>query len=115
MAQEQDSARVGIHQSESEIHKWDILKTHPSIPELQKGADLARISDFAGAICAFQKAAPRRPSYAYFNLGVIHFETGQLQKAVRYFRLSYKARRDPVCREYLKNSERLLKERGERK
>ena len=114
IAQERDSARVSIHQTESEIRRWDVMKTHPSVPQLQKGADLARNKDFIGAARSFQQAAPRKPSYAYFNLGVLYLETGNLQRAIRYFRLSYNARRDSVCREYLKNAERLLKDRGGR-
>lgn len=114
-AQNPDSLNVGIHQAESESHRWDVLKTHPRIPELEKGAELARRGDMNGAIRAFQKAAPARKSYAYFNLGVVYFEAGNFSRARRYFQLSYNARRDPVCLEYLLNSRRLVKERKSRR
>ena len=113
-AQDPDSARIGIHQSEAELHRWDVLKTHSSVPQLQKGADLARQGNIKGAIRAFQAAAPGRKSLAYFNLGVVHLETGNLYQAVRYLQLSYSARRDSVCMEYLQNTRRLIKERKQR-
>lgn len=110
VAQDRDSARVGIHQSEAEMHRWDNMKVHSSVPQLQKGAELARKGDVSGAIRAFQKAAPARPSMAYFNLGVVYFETRRLEQALRYFRLSYRARKDSVCLDYLRNTERLIHE-----
>jgi tetratricopeptide (TPR) repeat protein len=113
-AQEPDSARIGIHQSEAELHRWDVLKTHPSVPQLQKGADLARQGSIKGAIRAFQAAAPGRKSFAYFNLGVVYFETGNLHQALRYLQLSHRARKDSVCLEYLQNARRLVKERKHR-
>ncbi|MDP2883426.1 MAG: hypothetical protein Q8P51_00175 [Ignavibacteria bacterium] len=113
-AQDRDSARIGIHQSEAESHRWDVLKTHTSVPQLQKGADLARKGNIKGAIRAFQAAAPRRKSFAYFNLGVVYFETGNLLQALRYLQLSYSARKDSVCLEYLQNTRRLIKERKQR-
>ncbi|MBM4162497.1 MAG: tetratricopeptide repeat protein [Ignavibacteria bacterium] len=114
-AQEPDSARISIHQMESELHRWDALKTHPRVPELQQGAELARQGDLKGAIQAFQRAAPKRGSLAYFNLGVVYFETGELEKALRYFRLSHRASRDSVCLEYLRNTQRLINERKQQK
>ena len=107
----QDSARIGIHQSEAELHRWDVLKTHASVPQLQKGADLARAGNIEGAIRAFRSATFKRKSLAYFNLGVIYFETGNMNQALRYLQLSYRAQRDSVCLEYLQNTRRLLKER----
>jgi tetratricopeptide (TPR) repeat protein len=107
----QDSTRVSIHQQESELHRWDVLKTHSSVPQLQQGAEAARRGDLKGAIRLFQKAAPGRPSFAYFNLGVAYFESQQFEKALRYFKLSHRARRDSVCLDYLKNTERLINER----
>ena len=65
LAQEVDSTRISIHQMESELHRWDVLKIHPSVPQLQRGAELARQGDIKGAIRAFQKAAPGRPSIAF--------------------------------------------------
>jgi tetratricopeptide (TPR) repeat protein len=115
IAQDPDSTRIGIHQTESELHRWDILKTHASVPQLQQGAELARQGDIKGAIRAFQKAAPGRPSMAYFDLGVVYFETGKLEQALRYFRLSLRARKDSACFEYLRNTQRLLKERRQQK
>ena len=115
IAQDRDSTRVGIHQSEAEMHRWDCMKIHPSVPRLQQGAEMARRGDFIGALRAFQKAAPARPSMAYFNLGVVYFETERLEQALRYFRLSYRARRDSVCRDYLQNTERLINEHRQRK
>jgi Flp pilus assembly protein TadD len=91
------------------------LKTHASVPQLQQGAELARQGDIKGAIRAFQKAAPGRPSMAYFDLGVVYFETGKLEQALRYFRLSLRARKDSACFEYLRNTQRLLKERRQQK
>ena len=114
-AQEPDSTRISIHQMESELHRWDALKTHPRVPELKQGAELARQGDFKGAIRAFQQAAPKRRSFAYFNLGVVYFETGKLEKALRYFRLSHRARKDSVCLEYLGNTQRLINERKQQK
>ncbi|MBF8297076.1 MAG: hypothetical protein HW389_3621 [Bacteroidetes bacterium] len=113
-AQDRDSARIGIHQSEAESHRWDVLKTHSSVPQLQKGTELARQGNIKGAIRAFQAAAPGRRSLAYFNLGVVYFETGNLHQALRYLQLSYSARRDSVCLEYLQNTRRLIKERKQR-
>ncbi len=107
----QDSTRISIHQQEAELHRWDVLKTHPSVPQLQQGAECARNGDSKGAIRLFQRAAPGRPSMAYFNLGVVYFETQRFDQALRYFKLSYRARRDSVCLEYLKNAERLISER----
>ena len=52
---------------------------------------------------------------AYFNLGVVYFETQKPDKALRYFRLSYRARKDSVCLDYLKNTERLINERKHKK
>ena len=49
---------------------------------------------------------------AYFNLGVIYFEMQKPDQALRYFKLSYRARKDSVCLNYLKNTERLIKERN---
>ena len=115
IAQDRDSARVGIHQSEANMHRWDSMKTHPSAPQLQRGTEMARKGDIIGAIRAFQKAAPARPSMAYFNLGVVHFETGRLEQALRYFRLSYRARKDSVCLEYLQSTERIINEHKHRK
>ena len=114
VAQDPDSARIGIHQSEAELHRWDVLKTHSSVPQLQKGADLARQGNIKGAIRAFRAAAPGRKSFAYFNLGVVYFETGNLHQALRYLQLSCNARRDSVCMEYLQNTRRLIKERKQR-
>jgi tetratricopeptide (TPR) repeat protein len=110
-AQVPDSARIGIHQSEAELHRWDVLKTHSSVPQLQRGADLARQGNIKGAIRAFQAAAHKRKSFACFNLGVVYFETGNLPQALRYLQLSYSARRDSVCLDYLQNTRRLIKER----
>jgi tetratricopeptide (TPR) repeat protein len=115
IAQEPDSTRIGIHQTESELHRWDILKTHASVPQLQRGAELARQGDIKGAIRAFQKAAPGRPSMAYFDLGIVYFETGKLEQALRYFQLSHRARKDSDCFDYLRNTQRLLKERKQQK
>jgi tetratricopeptide (TPR) repeat protein len=115
IAQDRDSAKVSIHQSEAEMHRWDSMKTHPSVPQLQKGVDLARKGDTIGAIRAFQKAAPARPSMAYFNLGVVYLETGRHEQALRYFRLSYRARKDPVCLDFLQNTERLISEHKQHK
>ena len=86
------------------------MKIHSSAPHLQIGIELARKGDISGAIRAFQKAAPSRPSMAYFNLGVVYFETGRFEQALRYFRLSYRARKDSVCLDYLRNTERLVQE-----
>jgi tetratricopeptide (TPR) repeat protein len=108
--QDRDSARVSIHQSEIKMHRWDSMKTHPSVPELQRGAEMARTGDMSGAIRTFQKAARARPSMAYFDLGLVYFETGKLEQAVRYFRLSYRARKDTVCLEYINNTQRLISE-----
>jgi tetratricopeptide (TPR) repeat protein len=110
VSQNRDSARVSIHQSEAEMHRWDSMKTHASVPQLERGAALVHKGDIAGAIHAFQRAAPARPSLAYFDLGLVYFQTGKLEKALRYFRLSYRARRDSVCLDYLQNTERLLNE-----
>jgi hypothetical protein len=110
----QDTTRMGIHQQEAELHRWDVMKTHRLVPQLQKGAESARSGDFKGAIRWFQKAAPGRPSLAYFNLGVLYFETQQFDKALRYFKLSYRARKDTVCLDYLGNTERLISERQRR-
>ena len=90
------------------------MKTHRLVPQLQEGAEAARNGDIKGAIRWFQKAAPGRPSMAYFNLGVVYFETQQFDKALRYFKLSYRARKDPVCLDYLRNTERLINERKRR-
>jgi tetratricopeptide (TPR) repeat protein len=113
--QDSDSVKVGIHQSEAELHRWDGMKIHPSVPQLQRGVEMARTGDLIGAVRAFQKAAPARPSMAYFNLGLISFETGKLEQALRYFRLSYRARKDSACRDYLQNTERLINERRQRR
>jgi len=110
IAQDRDSAKVSIHQSEAEMHRWDSMKTHPSVPQLQRGAEMARKGDIIGAVRAFQKAAPARPSMAYFNLGLVYAATGKLEQALRYFRLSYRARKNSVCLEYLQNTERLISE-----
>ena len=107
----QDSTRISIHQQDAELHRWDVLKAHPSVPQLNQGAESARNGDLKDAIRFFQKAAPGRPSMAYFNLGVVYFETQKLDRALRYFRLSYRARKDSVCLDYLKNTERLIGER----
>lgn len=107
----QDTTRIGIHQQEAELHRWDVLKTHASVPQLQQGSEAARNGDINGAIRLFQKAAPGRPSMAYFNLGVVYFETQKFDQALRYFKLSYRARKDSVCLDYLKNTERLINER----
>jgi hypothetical protein len=109
-AQDRDSARVSIHQTEAGMHRWDNMKVHPSVPQLQKGVEMARKGEMRGAIRAFQKAAPARPSMAYFNLGMVYFETGSFEQAHRYFRLSYRARKDSLCLDYLRNTERLIKE-----
>jgi tetratricopeptide (TPR) repeat protein len=91
------------------------MKVHPSVPQLQKGVEMAREGDMTGAIRAFQKAAPARPSMAYFNMGVVYFETGRLEQALRYFRLSYRVRKDSLCLDNLRNTERLLKEHKQRR
>jgi hypothetical protein len=109
-AQDRDSTRVSIHQSETEMHRWDRMKVHASVPQLRRGVEMARQGDMTGAIRAFQKAAPARPSMAYFNMGIVYFETGRLEQALRYFRLSYRARKDSLCLDNLRNTERLLKE-----
>ena len=111
----QDTTRISIHQQEAELHRWDVLKTHPFVPQLQLGAESARTGDIKGAIRFFQKAAPGRPSMAYFNLGVVYFETQKFDQALRYLNLSYRARRDSVCLDYLKNTERLINERKRKK
>lgn len=111
----QDSTRIGVHQLEAELHRWDVLKTHPSVPQLQQGAESARNGDSKGAIRLFQRAAPGRPSMAYFNLGVVYFETQKLNQALRYFKLSYRARKDSICLGYLKNTERLIREHKQKK
>jgi tetratricopeptide (TPR) repeat protein len=115
IAQDRDSTRVGIHQSEAEMHRWDSMKIHPSVPQLQRGAEMARRGDIIGAVRAFQRAAPARPSMAYFNLGLVYFETGKLEQALRYFRLSYRARKNSVCLDYLQNTERLINEHKQRR
>jgi tetratricopeptide (TPR) repeat protein len=115
ISQDRDSARVSIHQSEVEMHRWDSMKIYPSVPQLQRGAMLARKGDIAGAIRAFQKGASARPSMAYFDLGLVYFETGKLEQALRYFRLSYRVRRDSVCLDYLQNTERLINEHKQHK
>jgi hypothetical protein len=114
-AQDRDSARISIHQSEAEIHRWDGMKTHPSVPELRRGAEMARQGDHVGAVRAFQKAAPARPSMAYFNLGLVYVETGKLELALRYFRLSYRAHKDSACLEHIHNTERLITEHRQHK
>ncbi len=115
IAQDRDSAKVSIHQSEAEMHRWDSIKIHPSVPQLQRGAEMARKGDIIGAVRSFQKAALARPSMAYFNLGLVYVETGKLEQALRYFRLSYRARKDSVCLEYLQNTERLTSEHKKHK
>jgi tetratricopeptide (TPR) repeat protein len=115
ISQDRDSARVSIHRSEVEIHRWDSMKIHPSVPQLEHGVALARKGDIAGAIRAFQKAAPARPSMAYFDIGLVYFETGKLEQALQYFRLSYRARKDSVCLDYLQNTERLINEHKQHK
>lgn len=111
----QDSTRIGIHQQEAELHRWDVLKTHRSVPQMQKGVEAARNGDIKGAIRWFQKGAPGRASMAYFNLGVIYFEAQKPDQALRYFKLSYRARKDSVCLDFLKNTERLINERKRKK
>ncbi|MFH0990035.1 MAG: tetratricopeptide repeat protein [bacterium] len=115
LSQERDSARIGIHQMETEQHRWDVLKTHPSIPQLQRGVELAQQGNLKSAIRSFQKASSKRKYLACFNLGVVYFEMGNYQQAQRYFQQSYNARKDSVCREYLKNTRRLLKESKKQK
>jgi len=48
-------------------------------------------------------------------MGVVYFETGKLEQALRYFRLSYRARKDSVCLGYLQNTERIINEHRQRR
>lgn len=114
-AHAQDSTRIGIHQLDAELHRWDILRTHHSVPEFGQGVESAQKGDIKGAIRWFQKGAPGRASMAYFNLGVVYFETQQFDKALRYLKLSYRARKDSACLDYLQNTERLINERKQMK
>jgi tetratricopeptide (TPR) repeat protein len=111
----QDSARIGIHQQEAELHRWDVLRTHHSVPEFGRGVESAQKGDIKDAIRWFQKGAPGRASMAYFNLGVVYFETQEFEKALRYLKLSYRARKDSVCLDYLQNTERLINKRKQKK
>lgn len=99
-----------IHQVDSELHRWDVLRVHPAVPELQKGVDLAREGKLTESIRAFQKAAPKRRSLAWFNIGVVYLENGNPAKAYRYLQKAYDIRKDSVCAEYLANARRQLKE-----
>jgi tetratricopeptide (TPR) repeat protein len=113
-AQDRDSTRIGIHQIESESHRWDVLKTHVAIPELKRGNELVRQGDLDGALRMFRRATYRRAYLADFNRGVVYFETGKLKLALQHLQRSYRAQKDSVCLEYLQNTRRLLKERGSR-
>jgi tetratricopeptide (TPR) repeat protein len=110
LTQERDSTRIGIHRLESESHRWDVLRTHPAVPELKRGNELVRQGDINGAFHMFRRAAYRRAYIAHFNMGIVYFETGKLKQALQYLQRSYRARKDSVCLEYLRNTQRLMKE-----
>jgi Flp pilus assembly protein TadD len=108
-AQEADSLRKSIHQIEAEQHRWDVLRTDRAVPSLKRGKELAQEGRFAEAEAEFRRALKTRKTIANFNLGVLFFEQGQYELALKYLDVARKAKRDSVVLEYYFNAKRLAR------
>jgi tetratricopeptide (TPR) repeat protein len=108
-AQEADSLRKSIHQIEAERHRWDVLRTDRAVPALARGTSLAREGRYDEAAKEFRKAVKSRRTAANFNLGVLFYEQGQYDLALKHLDIARKTKRDSVVLEYYFNAKRLAK------
>ena len=106
-AQEPDSSRVGIHQLESEWHRWDDVRTDTAVPAFERGRQLAIEGRLAEAELEFRKGLTRRRAVAEFNLGLLDHAQRTYWSAYKHFRTAYRMKRDPMFRDYLRKARRL--------
>ena len=103
-----DSNRVSIQELEANRHRWDVLRTDAAVPAFQRGKDLAIQGRLEEAALEMRKGLKKRQAIAHFNLGVLDFEQGLYKAASAHFNTAYRLRHDPVFREYVKRTRRLL-------
>lgn len=105
-----DSARISIHQFESQLHRWDDLKVDPAFPEFGRGKEYAQNGYLEKAKDEFRIGLKNNLDYAYFDIGLIAFYEGKFSEALSYFQDSCQVR-DSLCLEYVENTQRILQER----
>jgi len=105
-----DSLRIGVHQLESERHRWDDVKLVPGAGEFIHGKACALSGDIKQAIVFFHKGVKKNKAAAFFNIGLAYFQLHNYPVAIQYFKKSERAKRDKVCSLYRKSAERILKE-----
>jgi tetratricopeptide (TPR) repeat protein len=112
-AQELDSARVGIHQLESNLHRWDVLRVDSLFPELIKGKEAAQQGRLDEAEAEFKSGLKHHEAKAFFDLGVLAFERQRYKQALSFFRKCARIQKDSTVPNYIGNTERLLRLREE--
>ena len=110
-----DSNRVSIQELESNLHRWDVIRTDSAVQSFERGKEFAIQGRLDAAALEMRKGLKKRQPIAQFNLGVLDFEQGRYGAAYSHFNAAYRLKPDSVCREYLKNARRLYRTKEGRK
>jgi tetratricopeptide (TPR) repeat protein len=107
-AQEPDTLRRGIHQFESEQHRWDILKLDSGVTAFSKGKEYAVKMRWQQAENEFLGAVKHNAADAYFNLGMLFYHQDKLDEARMYLQKSLSVKNDSLVTRYLKEIKRRI-------
>jgi hypothetical protein len=105
-SQEPDTARRGIHQIESEQHRWDVLKMDSGIPAFLRGKEYAFKKEWRLAKKEFLGAVKYNAADAYFNLGILSYHQEKLFEAIIYLKKSFSLKNDSLTHWYLDEVQR---------
>jgi tetratricopeptide (TPR) repeat protein len=111
-AQNPDSLRIGIHQLESEQHRWDDLKLVPGVGAFVHGKAYALSGDVKQAIVEFKKGVKKNKAAAYFNIGLAYFQLHNYPTAIQYFKKAERVRPDVLSRSYRQAATRIIKQQS---
>lgn len=110
LAQNTDQSHKSIHEIQSTLHNWDKLKIDSTHAEFMQGKSYAEAGNLRSATKEFAKGLRHNKSYALFDLGLIALNQTKYSKALKYFHMSYRVKKDPACLEAIKNTKRLISE-----
>lgn len=115
IAPAQEREHAGIHQVESELHHWDVVKLDKRVPEFSRGKTLAAAGKQKQALAEFQKGARKNKASGLFNIGLVYFYSGNYSAALHNFQQSERVRRDSLAHSFAENAKRLITEHSKKK